>query len=105
MYFYVGGDLVDLISLADSDYEVTYQVPSTVDPELSAALVVQTAQKMRQVVYGKIEGTLNSLLSISSGEVAKMQVGMDLGATIESGRQREAQKIARGAISGEKHSI
>jgi len=34
---------VDLVSLADKDYELNYQVPSEIENDLGAYIVVQTA--------------------------------------------------------------
>ena len=40
LYFFVGGDLVDLVSLEEDSYIINYQVPSSVDPALKATLVI-----------------------------------------------------------------
>lgn len=77
MNLFIGGDLVDLISLEDKKYQIKYALPSEIDNELKARLVIQTANKVRQVVYGSIEGSLNSLLALSNSKVAKLWINMD----------------------------
>ena len=78
LFFQVGGDLVDLVSLADTDYQMDYAVPVEVHNNLQATLVVQTPNKVKQVVYGKLSGTLNSLLAMSNNQVAKFFVELDV---------------------------
>ena len=40
-------------------------------------LVIQTANKVKQVIYGSIEGPLNTLLATSNSKVAKLSIDMD----------------------------
>jgi hypothetical protein len=89
----VGGDLVDLVSLADQDYEITYAVPKEVENDLNAKIVIQTAQKVRQVVYGRLEGSLNSLMAMSNNVVAKMWLDIDLSANAENSAQKQSTKF------------
>lgn len=81
MNLFIGGDLVDLISLEDKSYQIKYALPSEIDNELKARLIIQTANKVRQVVYGSIEGSLNSLLALSNSKVAKLWINMDAAMT------------------------
>ncbi len=66
MNLFIGGDLVDLISLEDKKYQINFGLPSEIDNELKVKLMVQTANKVRQIVYGSIEGSLNSLMAYSN---------------------------------------
>ncbi len=63
---FIGGDLVDLISLEDKKYQISFGLPTEIDNDLQARLVIQTANKVKQTVYGSIEGSLNSLLAMSN---------------------------------------
>ena len=46
-FFQVGGDLVDLVSIADSDYQINYAVPVEVSNNLEAQIAVQTPNKIK----------------------------------------------------------
>jgi hypothetical protein len=47
LFFQVGGDLIDLVSLADDVYQMNYSVPLEVQNTLQATLVVQTPNKVK----------------------------------------------------------
>jgi len=40
MNLFIGGDLVDLISLQDKKYKICYSLPSEIDNDLKAKLVI-----------------------------------------------------------------
>ena len=77
MNLFIGGDLVDLISVKDKNYIIKFGLPSEIDNNLQARLVIQTANKVKQVVFGCIEGSLNSLLALSNNKVAKLWIDMN----------------------------
>lgn len=81
MNLFIGGDLVDLISLQDKKYKISFGLPAEIDNNLKARLVIQTANKVKQVIFGSIEGSLNSLLALSNNQVAKLWITMDPGMT------------------------
>jgi len=66
MHLIIGGDLIDLISLEDKNYQINFGLPSEIDNDLKVRLVIQTSNKVKQVRYGCIEGTLNSLIALSN---------------------------------------
>lgn len=77
MNLVIGGDLVDLISVKDKNYIINFGLPSEIDNNLQARLVIQTANKVKQVIFGSIAGSLNSLLALSNNKVAKLWIDMD----------------------------
>ena len=77
MNLFIGGDLVDLIAVKDKNYIIKFGLPSEIDNNLQARLVIQTANKVKQVVFGCIEGSLNSLLALSNNKVAKLWIDMN----------------------------
>lgn len=77
MNLFIGGDLVDLISLQDKKYKINFALPNEIDNDLKARLVIQTANKVKQVIYGSLEGSLNSLLALSNNQVAKLWITLD----------------------------
>ena len=66
MHLIIGGDLIDLISLEDKNYQINFGLPSEIDNDLKVRLVIQTSNKVKQVRYGRIEGSLNSLIALSN---------------------------------------
>lgn len=62
----IGGDLVDLCSLEDRKYTISFGLPTEIDNDLKARLVIQTSNKVKQAIYGNIEGSLNSLIALSN---------------------------------------
>ena len=77
MNLFIGGDLVDLIAVKDKNYIIKFGLPSEIDNNLQARLVIQTANKVKQVVFGCIEGSLNSLLALSNNKIAKLWIDMN----------------------------
>ena len=77
MNLFIGGDLVDLISVKDKNYIIKFGLPSEIDNNLQARLVIQTANKVKQVVFGSIEGSVNSLIALSNKKIAKLWIDMD----------------------------
>ena len=83
MNLFIGGDLVDLISVKDKNYIIKFGLPSEIDNNLQARLVIQTANKVKQVVFGSIEGSVNSLIALSNKKIAKLWIDMDPSMTSE----------------------
>ena len=77
MNLIIGGDLVDLISIRDKKYMINFGLPSEIENDLQVRLVIQTANKVKQVVFGSIGGSLNSLLAMSNNKVAKLWIDID----------------------------
>ena len=77
MNLIIGGDLVDLISIRDKKYMINFGLPSEIENDLQVRLVIQTANKVKQVVFGSIGGSLNSLLALSNNKVAKLWIDID----------------------------
>jgi len=96
--------LVDLISLEDKKYQISFGLPAEIDNDLTAKLVIQTANKVKQVVYGSIEGSLHSLIALSNNKVAKLWIGMDPTMTSQV-RAPAASKISDACASSSKTRI
>jgi len=77
MNLIIGGDLIDLICVEDKMYQINFGLPSEIDNDLKVRLVLQTSNKVKQVRYGSIEGSLNSLMALSNNQVAKLWINMD----------------------------
>ena len=77
MNLFIGGDLVDLIAVKDKNYIIKFGLPSEIDNNLQARLVIQTANKVKQIVFGCIEGSLNTLLALSNNKIAKLWIDMN----------------------------
>lgn len=66
-----------MISIEDKKYTINFGLPTEIDNDLKARLVIQTSNKVKQVIYGSIEGSLNSLLAMSNNQVAKLWIQLD----------------------------
>ena len=93
MNLFIGGDLVDLIAVKDKSYMISFGLPAEIDNDLQARLVIQTANKVKQSVFGSISGSLNSLLALSNNKVAQLWIDMEP-SMATSNRQPESKRIS-----------
>lgn len=93
MNLFIGGDLIDLIAVKDKSYTISFGLPAEIDNDLQAHLVIQTSNKVKQVKFGSISGSLNSLLALSNNKVAKLWIDMDPTMNAEK-RQPEPKRIS-----------
>ena len=81
-----------------------YAIPKDVDNALTASMEIKTPNKVKQVVYGKLEGTLNSLLAMSNNQVAKIFINLDVRRS-GSSPAIEAKKFSDSVISNQPHRL
>ena len=66
VYFYISGNLVDIIALTDNEHVIKYALPADLSENAQIRFGIKSPNKVNQKVYGKIQGTIGDLVRFAT---------------------------------------